>query len=100
MKVLFDHNVNRHFRRHLPGHDIDTARELGWDKLANGVLLKTAAGAGFEAFMSLDKKLEHEQNLTTLPLPVLMIDSVPTALLALLPFTPAILDLRRPRQFV
>ena len=45
-----------------------TTRERGWDKLANGVLLKTAADAGFEVFISIDKNMEHEQNLQKSPL--------------------------------
>ena len=47
MKILFDHNVDRRFRQQLPGHEIQTARERGWDKLENGVLLRAAADGGF-----------------------------------------------------
>jgi hypothetical protein len=92
LKVLFDHNVDRRFRRHLPGHEIHTARELGWDKLENGVLLSAAADGGFDVFVSVDKKLEHEQNLKSLPLPVLLFDSASNALPALTPFTAYILE--------
>ena len=93
MKVLFDHNVDRRLRRHLPGHEIKTAREMGWEALANGVLLGTAAGAGFEAFVSVDKNIEHEQNLKTLPLPVIILDAPSNALPALVPFAGFLLDL-------
>ncbi len=67
MKVLFDHNVNRHFGRHLPGHQIKTAAKMGWDRLANGALIQSAASAGFEVFLTIDKKIRHEQNLSKLP---------------------------------
>lgn len=93
MKILFDHNVDRRFRSQLPGHEIRTTRENGWDKLENGALLKAAAAGGFEAFLSVDKKLEHEQNLQTLPLPVIVIDSLSNALPALRPFAATILEL-------
>ena len=93
MKVLFDHNVDRRFRKHLPAHEIKTTREMRWETLLNGALLQAAAGGGFEAFISIDKKLEHEQNLLTLPLPVIVIDSVSNALSALVPFAPVVLDL-------
>ena len=93
MNLLFDHNVNRRFRKYLPGHVIQTARERGWEKLANGALLQAAANAGFEALMSIDKKLEHEQNLSGLPLPIVLVDCVSNALPALLPFVPPILKL-------
>jgi hypothetical protein len=93
LRVLFDHNVDRRFRRHLTGHEIRTAREMRWETLTNGVLLATAAAAGYEALLSLDKKLRHEQNLATLPLPVVILDSVSNALPQVLPFAPFVLEL-------
>lgn len=68
---------------------------MGWDKLENGVLLRAALAGGFEVFLSVDKKLEHEQNLKSLPLPIIVIDSMSTALPALMPFAAAILELLR-----
>lgn len=93
MKILFDHNVDRRFRKHLPGHKIQTTREMRWDTLANGRLLKAAADAAFEPVISIDKKIEHEQNLRKLPLPVILIDSISNALPKLIPFAPHLLDL-------
>jgi hypothetical protein len=93
LKILFDHNVDRRFRRHLPGHEIKTTREMRWETLTNGLLLAAAANANFEAFLSIDKKLEHEQNLQTLPLPIIVIDSISNALPALVPFAPSVLEL-------
>lgn len=66
---------------------------MRWEALSNGVLLQSAAGGGFEAFISIDKNIEHEQNLQTLPLPVIMIDSRSNALPFLIPFAPFILSL-------
>ena len=91
MKILFDHNVDRRFRRHLAGHMIKTTREMGWETLANGLLLRECPGAGFEVFISIDKKLRHEQNLTTLPLPVVVLDAITNALPSLIPFAPGLL---------
>ena len=96
MRVLFDHNVNRRFRTYLTGHDIRTAREMGWETMSNGALLKAAADAGFQAFISVDKKLEHEQNLAALPVPVIIIDAYSNALRSLIPFAPFIETLLRP----
>jgi hypothetical protein len=66
---------------------------MGWDKLENGVLLKAASDAGLEVLVSVDKKLEHEQDLKSLPLPVIVIDSISNALPALVPFAAGILEL-------
>ena len=93
MRILFDHNVDRRLRKSLVGHDVHTTREMKWEKLDNGLLLQSAASHGFEAFLSIDKKLEYEQNLKSLPLPVIVLDSKSNALPALVPFAPAVLVL-------
>ncbi|HEX4797060.1 MAG TPA: hypothetical protein VH370_24930 [Humisphaera sp.] len=66
---------------------------MGWEKLENGALIRAAADDGFEAFLSIDKKLEHEQNLATLPMPIIVLDSVSNALPALIPFAALVLKL-------
>ena len=93
MKALFDHNLPRRFRQKLPGHEIKTAREMGWEALANGLLLKTAAAAKFDAFISIDKNLQFQQNLAALPLPVVVIDAPTNTLAALQPTAHIVLDL-------
>lgn len=66
---------------------------MGWETFENGVLIEAAAGDGFDALLSIDKNIEHEQNLRGLPLPVIVLDSVSNALPALLPFAPFVLEL-------
>jgi hypothetical protein len=47
----------------LPGHDLKTAFECGWDELENGALLKAAEADGFEVFVTTDQNLRYQQNL-------------------------------------
>jgi predicted nuclease of predicted toxin-antitoxin system len=63
VKVLFDHNIPKKLRTHLPGHDVTTSRELGWDALKNGELLAVAELNGFEVMVTGDKNLSYQQNL-------------------------------------
>ena len=88
MKILFDHNLPRRLREHLPGHEICTTREMKWEQLRNGALMSVAAEAGFEVFVTIDKQIEHQQNLAALVLTVVVVDGKSNALPALLPFTP------------
>jgi hypothetical protein len=88
VKILFDHNLPRRLREHLPEHEIRTAKEMKWEQMRNGALLAAASGAGFDAFMTIDKQLEHQLNLAVLPLPVIVVDGDSNALPALLPFAP------------
>jgi hypothetical protein len=50
--------------------------------------MAVANAAGFDAILTIDKQLEHQQNLSTLPLPVIVLDGDSNALPALLPFVP------------
>jgi hypothetical protein len=95
LKVLLDHNVDRRLGRHLTGHEIKTARQMGWEELTNGQLMAAARDAAFQALVTIDKNIRHEQNLDRLPLPVVVLDSLSNALPSLLPFIPHLLDLFR-----
>jgi hypothetical protein len=63
MKILFDQGTPAPLRRALTGHDVTTASEQGWANLANGDLLRAAEGV-FDAFLSTDQGLRHQQNLS------------------------------------
>lgn len=65
MKILFDQNVPRNLRQHVTAHEVTTAAQMGWSELENGVLLATAEAQGFELFLTGDRNLEYQQNLTT-----------------------------------
>jgi hypothetical protein len=62
---------------------------MGWEKLTNGELLYAAASE-FEVVLTVDRKLKHEQNLTALPIAVVVVAAGDTRLSALIPFVPAI----------
>ena len=60
---------------------------MGWSGLKNGELLALAA-ADFDAFVTVDKNLSHQQNLSTLPISVVLLDSYSNELAVLLPLVP------------
>lgn len=70
MRLLLDESVPRRRRQHLPAHDVKTVVEMGWSGVKNGALL-ALAGSGFDAFITVDKNLPYQQNLTTMPVAVL-----------------------------
>jgi len=63
VRILFDHNVPKKLRSLLPGHYVITSREMGWDILKNGDLMTVAEDNGFEAMVTGDKGISHQQNL-------------------------------------
>lgn len=59
-------------RRHLTGHEVATAYEMGWSAIKNGELLKSAE-AQFKVLATTDQNLRYQQNLTGRRLAVLVL---------------------------
>lgn len=100
MKVLLDHCVPRPLRRHLPGHSVKTAFQMGWDLVKNGDLIR-AAEAEFDVMISSDQNLRYQQNLKhrKLGLIILPTNNMP-AVLELAPRIRAALDRTRPGDYL
>jgi len=64
MRILFDQGTPVGIRQALAGHIVKTAYEMAWSTLSNGELLRAAEETGFEVFVTTDKNLVHQQNLT------------------------------------
>jgi predicted nuclease of predicted toxin-antitoxin system len=63
MRILFDHGTPAPLIPFLEGHTVTKAKDAGWDKLANGELLKAAENAGFDLLLTTDKNMAAQQNL-------------------------------------
>ncbi len=63
MKVLFDQGAPHPLRRHLTGHEVQAAAELGWSRLRNGELIRRAEQLGFDVLVTTDQNLRYQQNL-------------------------------------
>ena len=64
MRILFDNGTPRGVAAALTDHTVEEARLHGWDTLRNGELLDAAEAAGFDVFLTTDRNLRHQQNLT------------------------------------
>ncbi len=64
MLVLFDHSVPAPLSPYLIGHSVTEARTRGWDTLSNGDLLAEVERAGFDVFVTADKNIQYQQNLS------------------------------------
>lgn len=76
MKLLLDENVDVRFKFCFENtiHEVFTVRDMEWNGIKNGKLLQLAAENGFNAFLCVDKNLPYQQNLTTLALPVIVLN--------------------------
>ena len=63
MRVLLDECLPKRLKRDLTGHQARTAPEMGWASKRNGDLLRLAE-RDFDVFLTVDRKLQHQQNLS------------------------------------
>ena len=66
MRVLLDECVPKDLLRELPGHAVLTVTQAGWSGVKNGELLALAE-TEFDAFVTLDRNMEHQQPLLSVP---------------------------------
>lgn len=91
MKLLLDENLPQQLRHEIVGHDCATVAYLGWSGIANGELLTRAASSGFSALVTKDANLQYEQNLTNLPLAVVVLRAPTNDIEDIRPLLPALL---------
>ena len=87
MRLLLDECVPARFRKALPSHQVSTVTQEGWSGVKNGKLLALAA-ARFDAFITVDENLPYQQNTSTLPVSVFVLDALSNELPYLLPLVP------------
>ena len=100
MNILLDECTPHAVKKRLPHLVIRTVQEMGWSGVKNGALLKLAEQR-FDVFITTDKNLRYQQNLTRVQLAFLLLptNSVPVVI-ALLPQIEAALSTIQPGNFV
>ena len=63
MRLLLDENLDWRLRRLLRGHEVESVPLIGWAGIQNGELLRKAIAAGFDALVTMDGKMVHQQNI-------------------------------------
>jgi predicted nuclease of predicted toxin-antitoxin system len=90
MKVLLDECVDWRLSREIAGHVVKTTRQMEWTSLTNGELLALAA-RHFDVFVTVDQNLASQQNLTRLPMAVVVLRAKTNRLADLVPLVPSLL---------
>jgi predicted nuclease of predicted toxin-antitoxin system len=92
MRVLLDECVPRKLANQLPGHVVQTVPEAGLAGTSNGELLRLAELAGSEAFLTIDRGFEYQQNLRGHRIAIVLVKAKTSRLSDLLPFVSEILQ--------
>lgn len=86
-RVFLDACVPKRLTRELAGFDVRHASDLGWGDLDDGPLLDAVSG-GFDAFVTVDKSIPHQQRLVHRPFAVIVLHVKTNRLTDLLPLVP------------
>jgi hypothetical protein len=74
-RVLLDENLPRKLRRELVASVVRTVQEEGWTSFSNGELLGRAQ-TNFDVFLTPDRRLQFQQNLSRFDIGVVVILTV------------------------
>ncbi|MGD0790171.1 MAG: DUF5615 family PIN-like protein [Terriglobales bacterium] len=91
MKVLLDECLPRKLKDRFASHDCYTVPEAMLGGKKNGELLAIAESQGFEIFLTMDRGLEYEQNLTGRQIGVIIFRAKSNRLVDLTPLVEACL---------
>ncbi len=91
MRILLDESVPRQLAPLLTGHQVSTVPQQGWAGIKNGDLVRRAEGC-FDVFITGDRNLQYQQNLTGVEIGIVVLAAVTTRLNDLLPLIPAALQ--------
>ena len=92
VRVLLDECLPRRLKRDLASHDAHTTPEMGWASKRNGDLLRLAVDARFEVLLTVDRKLQHQQNLSAFDIAVVVLIVNSNTLADLQPLMPKVLE--------
>jgi len=91
MRILLDESVPGRLGALLVGHETSSVQRRGWAGIKNGKLL-TLAATEFDVLLTADKGIEHQQNLTALPIAVLIVLARSNRMEDMAPAVPGILQ--------
>ena len=92
MRLLLDESVPRPLRTSFPAaYEVQTVPRMGWAGTENGALLRLAADSGFDALVTVDRGMAHQQNWSRLPIPVVIMVAASNRLAELKPLVPKVI---------
>jgi len=97
VRILLDECVDWRLARDIVGHDVKTARQMGWTTIKNGALL-TLASKQFDVFVTVDRNLAAQQNLAAFPIAVIVLQARSNRLAELRLLVPNLLAAIEPAQ--
>jgi predicted nuclease of predicted toxin-antitoxin system len=91
MRLLLDECVPRPLKNDFVGHTVSHVRDLDWSGKRNGEILDLMIQTGFQAFITVDRNLEFQQNIQARGISVVVLMAVTNRRKDLQPLVPGAL---------
>ncbi len=76
MKLLLDENLPKRLKLDFSEHQIYTVRDKNWEGKKNGELMSLLIENSFDALLTFDKNLQHQQNFQKYSITVFVLSAV------------------------
>ena len=90
MKILLDECLPVPLKKEFKQAEALTVVNMDWTSLKNGNLMRTSIEAGFDIFLTVDKNLQHQQNIKQYDIIVVVLDVFHNKLSQLAPLIPVL----------
>lgn len=90
MRLLLDENLPKRLRQDFSEHEIYTVRDKQWNGIKNGELLELLLENSFDALLTYDKNLQHQQNFSKYTITVFVLTAKINQYMELTKLTPKI----------
>ena len=90
MKLLPDENLLKRLKIDFFEHEVYTIRDKGWNGIKNGELLQLMIEESFDALLTFDKNLQHQQNFSKYTLTVFVLTATINTYIKLTNLTPKV----------
>lgn len=74
MRILLDECVTKKVKRYLNEFEVSTVAEAEFSGLKNGKLLKAAVEKNFDILLTIDKNIDHQQNVGKFAIAIVILD--------------------------
>ena len=92
MRLLLDEMLSPRFCLDIEraGHEASAVTQIGWAGVKNGELLRRAHLSGFQVLVTRDRGIEHQQNIRTAGIGVIVLIALSNRVEDLRPLLPAL----------
>src|SRR5579875_2145102 len=75
MRLLLDENLPKRLKLDFTEYEIFTVRDKQWNGIKNGALLQLLLNNSFDALLTYDKNLQHQQNFSKYTITVFVLSA-------------------------